>query len=140
MAEYELTFELDEITEAQKDRIYDAYDAVVAVHGRTTLVTRTASGATGVAAATSAVAELEALGVVVRRLYEDLVSRAQIAERAGVTPQAVGLWAEVNTWLVTQGKGDGFQHPGRHDYLQTNSWLISRRGPRPAGYSGSRVG
>jgi hypothetical protein len=154
MADYELTFELDELDEAQEDRIYEAFDAMIAVHGSTTLMTCTARGATTFAAAKGTVAELAGMGVVAIRLYEDLVGRAQIAERAGVTTQAVGLWvrgerqaqspfpapyhvaagglwlwADVNAWLAAQGKEDGFAHPRRADYLQTNSWLDGRAAP-----------
>ncbi len=159
MTDYELTFELDELDEALEDRIYEAFDAVIAVHGSTTLMTCTARGGGVVAAAKDTVAELDGMGVVARRLYEDLVGRAQIAERAGVTPQAVGLWvrgerqaqspfpapyhvaagglwlwADVNAWLATQGKGDGFAHPQRADYLQTNFWLDGQAASHRTGW------
>ncbi len=150
MAEYELTFKLDPLTDEQEDAVYDATDAVVGVHGGTTLATITGDGCSATEAAKRAVTVLELHGAVVRRLYEDLVSRSMIAERAGVTPQAVGhwargerqadfpepfnhaagglwIWGEVNTWLGRRDLGDGLNHPYGIDYIHVNDWLSSRQ-------------
>jgi len=156
MAEYELTFELDPLGEDQEDAICDRLDAVVATHGSTTLVTLTGRGCSVLDAAKRAVRELEHCGGVVHRLYEDLVSRSMIAQRARTTPQAVGqwvrgerqvrgagdpvfpepynyvaggvwLWGEVNAWLVALDRHDGMNHPHRIDYALLNEWLSTRR-------------
>ncbi|HYO18961.1 MAG TPA: hypothetical protein VES02_09900 [Dermatophilaceae bacterium] len=89
---YELTFELAPITDALEDAIADAFECVVASHSDVTTVTLTAEGRTCVAAALGATEDLRLLGADVRRLVDDLVGRREIARRAGVTPQAVGLW------------------------------------------------
>lgn len=88
----ELTFELSPITDDLEDAIADAFECVIASHSDVTTVTLTAEGRTGVAAALGALEELRLLGADVRRLVDDLVGRREIARRAGVTPQAVGLW------------------------------------------------
>lgn len=155
MPEYELIFEVDEPTEEQVNRLYDTVDAIFARHGRTNLVTITSDGASALPAALRATEQLESLGFSVHRLYEDFVTRSEIAERAGVTPQAVGLWirgervtdtenqfpepynyaarsqtfwlwSDVNIWLRSIAKNDDMCHPSRIDYVLVNSWLCSR--------------
>ena len=48
--------------------------------------------------------QLQLLGLVVLRLREDLASRNDIAERLGVTRQAVGNWS-------AETRGSGFSPP-----------------------------
>jgi hypothetical protein len=155
MAEYELIFEIGSPTDAQVDHLYGQADAIVARHGRTSLVTITSAGPSALTGARATVALLESIGMTICRLYEDLVTRSEIADRSGVTPQAVGLWirgerhgesanpfpepynyvggstpvwlwGEVNLWLGQVGKADGLRHPARVDYVLINEWLLAR--------------
>ncbi|MCA1703497.1 MAG: hypothetical protein LC808_09660 [Actinobacteria bacterium] len=155
MGRYELTFEVDELADDIIDAIYDRFDALVSAHAHVTLITLTAEGPTAVVAGKRAVEEPESeLRVVVRRSVEDLVTRADIASRCDVTPQAVGqwirgarqreasfparfslvaggiwLWGEVNDWLRRVGKphdGD-LCFPRREDHDELNLWLKERR-------------
>ena len=139
---YELTLELAPITDDLEDAIADAFECVIASHSDVTTVTLTAEGRTCVAAALAALEELRLLGADVRRLVDDLVGRREIARRAGVTPQAVGLWVrgerhadvafpspfvlaggglwlwgEVLPALASRGisLGDDIGYPSRHD-------------------------
>ena len=57
-----------------------------------TSATLSAVGETCLAAASAAIERLRDLGAEPIRLIDDLVGRREIARRAGVTPQAVGLW------------------------------------------------
>ncbi|WP_143448517.1 hypothetical protein [Kineosporia sp. A_224] len=154
MGDFELMFEVCPPEGDTLDALYANEDALLSTHGTTTLVTMTSEGASALAAAKAAVGRLERLGFVVRRLYEDYVTRSEIARRAGVTPQAVGLWArserrnsnappfpepcnfagnselwlwhDINGWLSHLAKGDGLKHPTWVDYVLTNEWLLSR--------------
>lgn len=151
---YELIFEVDPLTDTIADTIEDAFDAVVRGHGSQVFVDLIADGPSAVDAAMSAVHGLRSAGVVVRRMVEDLVTRSDIARRAGVTPQAVGawvrgdrhagdafpnpfswvgggvwLWGDVDRWLqrvVELGDGDGF--PAATDHLAVNVELESNQG------------
>lgn len=89
---YELTFEIDPVPESVEDAIAAAFDCVIAAHAGVTTVTLTTEGKTSLAAAQDAAESLREIGAPPRRLVEDLVGRTEIAERAGVTRQAVGLW------------------------------------------------
>ncbi|TRW47537.1 hypothetical protein [Georgenia yuyongxinii] len=90
--EFELAFEVSGLTEAIEDAIDASFDALVAIHGRTTKVTVVVPAVTAVEAADVAISTLNGLGVHVVRLIDELVTRTEIAQRAGVTTQAVGLW------------------------------------------------
>ncbi len=155
MTSFELMFEVESPNDDLVDRLYDSEDAIISSHSGLTLVTMTFEGVSAMSAAKCAVIRLEELGFVVARLYEDLVTRTEIAERASVTPQAVGswirgerqatqhgefpkpfsiaggsrglwLWREVNEWLKGLGKDDGVEYPSRLDYLYVNEWMVSR--------------
>jgi len=89
---YELSFEVAELPEAVEDAICDAFDAVVATHSGVTTVTFEATGDTCVEAAITASHKFRDLGASPIRLVDDVVTRTEIARRAGVTPQAVGQW------------------------------------------------
>lgn len=90
---FELSFEVTNLTADAADSIESIYDAVFSTHGRTTVATLLVPGNSAADAASSAIAELRRVGVEALRLVDDLVTRAEIAERANVTTQAVGLWA-----------------------------------------------
>ncbi|MDO5286498.1 MAG: hypothetical protein Q4G45_06695 [Actinomycetia bacterium] len=153
----ELMLDIDPVDEGLEDAIVSTWDALVATHGESTVLTITAEGFSVESAARSIVAELEEAGARVRRLLEDLVTRSTIASRTGVTPQAVGLWVrgerqrtafpapynpatgglwlwgEVNQWLAANGKpADDIVYPSREDYPRCNAWLLDR-GPGGGG-------
>nr|BFF01114.1 hypothetical protein GCM10020241_27890 [Streptoalloteichus tenebrarius] len=157
MAPFELIFAVDEMAEDAVWTLYEHFDALVATHGATTILTVTTPGPTAPVAAKNVVPQLERLAnVVVRRCYEDLVNRVDIAERCRTTPQAVGqwihgkrlretpfpepfnlvnggvwLWGEVNEWLRRVGKQcDDVHFPCRDDYYEINHWLSERRAQR----------
>lgn len=154
MADFELIFAVDELPEDTVWSIYEHHDALVASHGALTLLTVTSQGATALAAAKAAAISLEGFpDVRIKRCYEDLVSRIDIAERTDATPQAVGqwirgerhknhpfpepfnlvsggvwLWGEVNQWLRrTRKTADGIQFPCKEDYAEINKWLNERQ-------------
>lgn len=153
MAQYELMFDVDALDDATTEKVYADHDALVSSHQDGTTLTITAEGATAATAAKRVVAELDMLGVKVRRLTEDLVSRTDIAARCDATPQAVGqwirgtrqrdtafpprlhrvaggiwLWGEVNDWLRRVGRpyDEGIEYPCRRDYDEINGWLCER--------------
>ncbi|MDQ1292891.1 MAG: hypothetical protein QG608_772 [Actinomycetota bacterium] len=147
MTSFELILQVDPIPEDLEDILCCDWDAVVGHHGDDVLVSVTAEGPTAQVAAKTTIARLRSLGICVRRFSEDLVSRTMIAERAEVTPQAVGnwirgerqgttfpqpfthaagglwLWSEVNRWLQTHDLDDGMNHPDRIDYIEVNYWI-----------------
>lgn len=92
MRQFELTFEVPEMAEEIEDAVAEDLDAVIAVHSGVTTVTVLFSAADCITAARTAIDALTRLGAAPIRLVDDLVTRGQIAERAGVTRQAVGLW------------------------------------------------
>lgn len=92
MAGFELIFEVPAMTDDLEDRIADRLDAVIAVHMGVVTVTVEVDAPDAVSAARATVNSLVALGVRPLRLIDDLVTRSQIAERLGVTRQAVSLW------------------------------------------------
>jgi hypothetical protein len=149
----ELIFSVDPMDDDVVWEIYEKFDAVVATHSGITLIEVSVEGNHPVRAAKKAVRELERIdGVHVLRCYEDLVSRADIAERASATVQAVGhwirgtrhkghpfpqafnlvnggvwLWGEVNNWLARVGKPvDNAYYPSREDHLEVNKWITER--------------
>jgi transcriptional regulator with XRE-family HTH domain len=91
--EYELTFEVSQLSEAVEDQVVDATAATVGVFRGSTLVTLSTHGASALVAATNARLAIENAGASVVRCVEDLVTLRDIAGRLGVTPQAVGNWA-----------------------------------------------
>jgi hypothetical protein len=89
---FELRLEISPIPEDVEDAIVDSFDGLIATHSGATTLTLSAGGDTCVGAVESAIEKLRDLGVIPIRLIDDLVGRREIARRAGVTPQAVGLW------------------------------------------------
>lgn len=154
MGQFELIFSIDRLEEEHAFEISNTIDVMYSEHGRTNLLTVTSEGDTALAAARDVVTQLETqFGVVIHRVYEDLVTKADIAERASTTVQAVGqwargvrqkevrfpepfnlvgggvwLWADVNDWLREAGKAydDDVLHPNRDDLELINAWLQAR--------------
>ena len=92
---YEWTFVVPDISgpdDERIDRLYAAADALVDSHSGLTRVSMLVDGQTAVAAAKKAIAKLENCGLVAERTYPEFVSRADIAERASKTRQAVDNW------------------------------------------------
>ena len=163
MGRYDLCFSVCEVLPDVEARVAEVLDVTFARHGTTCLLSVTAEGPSAVTAAKDVV-ELLAVdhGIAVRYCHEDLVTRADIADRAGTTVQAVGqwvrnvrhkrtpfpepynfvaggvwLWGEVNSWLRRVGKQhDDVEHPTREDYAEIALWLTEMRAPHvdlPAG-------
>ncbi|MDO5502431.1 MAG: hypothetical protein Q4G67_04565 [Actinomycetia bacterium] len=150
MTEYEFTFVSEPLTEAVEGRLAQELGAFVGGHGATTLITVSAEGDDALAVGMSLVHELRGRGVVVHRVYHDLVTRSQIAERAHVSRQAVGLWtrgerlaggppfpepfglaggglwmwSDVNAWLTEAGRGsDEVSYPDAMEIARLNTVL-----------------
>jgi hypothetical protein len=151
MSTFELLFEIHPVTDETLDRVVEEIEAGHSTHGNTHLLTVWIDGHSALAAAREAVATLSKLGVVVVRLYEDLVTRQDIADRAKTTRQAVGqwirgerrgsadrtfpdpyhvvgggvwLWAEVDSWLAQFGDSDGVSYPSRCDFPLINASIL----------------
>jgi hypothetical protein len=154
MTAYELIFVLDDIGELGDPRVDSVeadLDAVFERHGDLCLVTVSAEGASPVIAAEKSLHRLNAAGFRVRRSYPDLVHRAEIAERLGVTRQAVGnwvrgerlsgvtfpdpvhlaanglwLWGDIVDWHRASGHGTAdveFRHPSIEDHLVIDAYI-----------------
>lgn len=89
---YEFVFEVAHLSEHRLEQVERFYDCVVATHGRATTLSTLVPGVDGVTAAREVLTVVISAGITVERLVDDLVTRAEIATRVGVTPQAVGLW------------------------------------------------
>jgi hypothetical protein len=158
MGTWELTFEVQNLTEDLVDELMEEMDATPAwMHGVQTVAV-SASGDSATAAAAAAATALMRRGLHVRRLYEDLVTRADIAARCDVSKQNVGqwirgergsdfpapyhavgsgvwLWGEVNDWLAsTRRSTDGASYPDRATHARVNGWL-QRLSDNRAGWS-----
>lgn len=92
MPVFELAFELPPIDETIEDRVVEHLDALISGHHGVMTATVTVDAPDCLTAAARARSELARLGAAPVRLVDDVVSRSEIAERAGVTRQAVGLW------------------------------------------------
>jgi hypothetical protein len=92
MRDFELTFEVPTLAESLEDAIADDLDAVIASHAGVATVTALVPATDCLQAARTAIDTLRRIGAPPVRLMDDLVTRGQIADRAGVTRQAVGMW------------------------------------------------
>ncbi|MFI6024172.1 hypothetical protein [Amycolatopsis magusensis] len=163
MGQFELTFVIDRLQSETVAAIYDEYEAMYSEHGSMCLLTVIVDGATAFVAAKKAIHVLDGQHRInFHRAYEDLVTKADIADRAGTTIQAVGqwvrglrhrgvpfpqpynnvaggvwLWAEVNRWLALVGKGhdEDVDYPVARDLTRINSWLASRTESPPLGHA-----
>ncbi|MDR3202498.1 MAG: helix-turn-helix domain containing protein [Bifidobacteriaceae bacterium] len=154
---FELVFEVDPISQTMLDRLYTTvdYDVMTSGHSGVTLLTAAVPAASAIRAADAVVSDLLHIGIRPLRLVEDLVSRSEIARRAGVTPQAVGqwlrgerregvepprpyvlasgqlwLWGEVRQWLTSLGQAtddseDDIVYPTRRDHMTVNGNLAA---------------
>ncbi len=148
MTKFELQFQIEPASEDVLDNVIAAVDSGYASHGNVHLLTVWTEADTAIDAARQEALRLASLRVVVIRLYEDLVTRQDIADRTGTTRQGVGnwvrqerrtgnnrsfpdpynvvgggiwLWSEVNDWLEQVGKADGLAHPTARDYAIFNA-------------------
>lgn len=150
---YELTYRLEGLPESVVDALYDDFDCLVGHdHDGTPYVMVTAEGANIVDASKSIVARMVGVGACPREVRPDLVDRAAIAERCGVTRAAVGywirgsrgpgsfpatfsdvpggvwLWGEILPWLRTARQDvDGMDSPKREDLARINYALLKMR-------------
>lgn len=91
MNDYELQFEIDPVTEAVEESLWDHDCRISRVAGIST-ATLVGTAVSGIGASESAARWLEQQNVTVRRLQMDLVNQSAIADRAGVTRAAVSKW------------------------------------------------
>lgn len=137
---YSLTFEVASFTDEQLDHIEQTFDVIASEGHGPTEVTAILEADSPLAAAQAARRAIGGAGVTIRRYLPDLVTRTDIAERAGITTQAVGnyvrgsrgsdfpapyfdvasgawLWGEVLPWLRAQGLRveDPCSYLGRRD-------------------------
>ncbi|AXQ63904.1 helix-turn-helix DNA-binding protein [Gordonia phage Horus] len=94
--EFEIIFVTEPIADPCDERIDRAMELVpgstVTNYGALTLASVFFDAETAVEAGLHAAKALESAGISVVRTYQDLVSRQDIADRAGTTRQAVGHW------------------------------------------------
>lgn len=94
--QFEVAFVVETIADPFDPRIDHAEQSllglVVSNTGPLTTATALVEAPTVLEAAIHAAQVLDASGIDVERSYPDLVTRGDIAERLGVTRQAVGLW------------------------------------------------
>lgn len=123
---YSLTFEVASFTDEQLDDIEQTFDVIASEGHGPTEMTAILEADSPLAAAQVARRVIGGAGIMIRRYLPDLVTRKDIAERAGITTQAVGnyvrgergshfpvpyfdvasgawLWGEVLPWLREQG-------------------------------------
>ena len=158
MKNYELTFNVVEVPDKLADELLDQFDCAIGeYHGGQQYITITADGDDCFSAAKAMTTRLQALGMIVQRLQEDLVSRNEIADRVGVTRQAVSnwvrgqrgkgfpapsndvaggvwLWGDIARWAEAHGSYDanGMNYPWRADYDRVNGWLVDGCAGAPA--------
>lgn len=148
MDTFELSFEVEDVRPEQFDEMIADLDATISVHHGPVVVALSVDAETASDAASSALAQLRSHGVSVRRLYENLVTRRDIAERCGVSTAAVGQWirgergpsdfpptynsvgsgvwwwAEVNEWLRRVNRHDGGRYLTRDEHTRINYGLL----------------
>ncbi|ABK75449.1 helix-turn-helix domain-containing protein [Mycolicibacterium smegmatis] len=94
--DFEVAFVTEPLDGPDDERIDRAMELipnlVVSFDGNLTVVTTLVHAADAIEAGVKAAKALEASGIPVIRTYQDLVTRQDIAERIGVTRQAVGNW------------------------------------------------
>lgn len=159
MTLYEVTFRTSPLTDELEDEILNiGANFTVDNHGRTplTLVTMTDEFAAhdGAAAGLTLADVLTGLGITVYEVHADLVTASDVAERCGVTRQAVNNWirgdrqssspfpapanlvrggvwhwSEVNAWLRDQGKAhdDSVVYLMREEETAVNYRLCVKR-------------
>ncbi|KAB2584926.1 hypothetical protein BS297_12960, partial [Rhodococcus erythropolis] len=89
---YEFTFIVQMLTVSQEQAIEESLGGKVEDRRGLQLLTLTSEGMRAATTAITVVDQLVAAGVRPQRTHPDLVSRQDIADRAGVTRQAVGQW------------------------------------------------
>lgn len=162
---YEITFVLGDVAEGLASPavsvLEDEYDAVVSSHTGVLTVTMTCSGPDAIHAGAAGVRLLQASSFRVERTYPDLVSRQEIADRAGCSRQAVGnwvngirhavdpfprpvylsggglwMWGEVEPWLVGRGRQpEGVAYPSLIDHARLDSWISERNRTFGSGFA-----
>lgn len=150
---YELSFATPELQgpdDPRFDELLEQVDAVFATHSGLTSTTVVMEGSSAVSAAQRAVELMTQCAIVTHRVVPDLVDRAEIAERAGVSRQAVGnwvrgerraersfpapyagevwMWGDVVPWLRSHGYfEDPAAYPTTREHVLIESWLLRQR-------------
>ena len=157
---FELTFVTDPLTEDQELDLIDNEDAFAGRRGAYGFVTIAEDGLHALAAAQNACYRLQERHIRVRRAQPELVNQTQIADRVGVSKQAVhkwilnGLrhtpfpdeyawiegpvwaWEYVNDWLkkVRANGADENRYPTPAEIDDINAWLSNGQRPATPGY------
>lgn len=154
MGNYELTFHITPLSDGLVDDLYDAFDCLVGTdHAGQGYITVTAPGEDAVHAAKTMATQLVArFGLTVLRTQHDLVDRQEIADRLGLTRQAVGawvrgergtdfpsafnevsggvwLWHDVRAWAIANGRpipDPEVDYPSRDDHDTINGYLVNK--------------
>ncbi|MGW4364492.1 helix-turn-helix transcriptional regulator [Nocardia takedensis] len=151
MRPFEFTFATPEPADPEDprlDHLLEHVDATAASHSGLHTVTVVVDGPEAISAGRSAAALLTRVGLRPRRFVPDLVDRADIAERAAVTRQAVGnwtrgerrtsdpfpppyapgvwMWGDVAPWLHTHGHlRESVDYPTGREHAALDGWLQS---------------
>ena len=142
---YEFTFIIPLLTLSQEQMLANTLGGRVEERKGLQLLTLTAEGMRAATTAITLVDQLVVEGVRPERTHPDLVSRQDIADRAGVTRQAVGqwvrgvrqastpfpvpynsvaggiwFWGDVLAWLRPQGYGQdtGLRYPTLDEHIR----------------------
>lgn len=155
MTLFELTLHVDHVSESLVDNLIDQFDATTGRdHTGREFVTVLAEGNTFDEAARTMLTRLQTLGLRVRRAVPDLLSKSDIADRLGVTRQAVQnwvtgarqsdfplainpvsggvwLWHDVHVWAVAHARAvdHGVTFPSIDQIDTLNAWIASCKEP-----------
>lgn len=155
MTLFELTLHVDHVDDDLVDTLIDQFDATTGRdHTGSDFITVLASGSTFDEAARTMLTRLQTMGIRVRRAVPDLLSKSDIADRLGVTRQAVQnwvsgarqgnfpravnpvsggvwLWHDVNAWAVANERAvdHGIAYPTIGQLDTINAWIESCKTP-----------
>lgn len=111
---YELTYVTNPIEDDALDAVLASGDVVLSCHGGLNFAAMDVEASTAGEAARRGAEWLSSLGVFVLRLDLDLVTQAEIAARAEVTPSAVSQWVN--------GKQDPNGFPTPYAWVRGGLW------------------
>ncbi|WP_137725862.1 hypothetical protein [Prescottella subtropica] len=148
---YEFTFIVPLLTTSREAVVTEDFDARLHDHAGIQLLTVVTEGMRCATAGMSLVDQLVAGGVRPTRTHPDLVTRQDIADRAGVTRQAVGqwvrgvrqrgtpfpapfntvsggiwLWGDVYAWLRSRdyGRDTGLLYPTLDEHVRIDRHIV----------------
>lgn len=107
--------DVEDLADPRLDRLAEVADAVCETHSHLTVATLLTAGTTAMEAGTTAAGVLMACDLKPTRSHPDLVTIPEIAERAGVTRQAVANWVK--------GLRHGESFPPPANFVNGGVWL-----------------